>query len=1035
MKKKGLLLLIVLFVSLGLFGCTDSTPAEVSAIIVSGEARVAMGTSTIYTAEVVPDNAEDKQVTWSIVNQTGEATINESGVITPVKEGTIKVVAKATNGVEGFKNVTIIAGKIPVETVTIVGPNSLNLNQDGIYIAQVTPMDATDPSVEWSVVPGTGSATITQTGNLTPQTEGTVTVVAIADGVSDEFQVMINPAVIPVEDIEIVAPEEIFEFDEKLLSYNVIPSNATYQTVSWTVINGTGSATISPAGYLIAIKPGTITVRITIDSKVHEETLEILNLPSQVTDFVYSKDGYFFEGTSNEPFRFLGTNNYTLHYKSDAMIDDAVKQAADMGIKVIRMWSFFDGWEDEGRANYAYGQLRPGVYDKTPYEEYGEILYDRNTGARRDPVNILERVDYTIRRASQYGIRVVLVMTNYYPEFGGMETYVKWYNTLNSATLTKSAFYTNETIKGWYKDWLNHVTNRVNSYTGLTYKDDPTIFAWELANEPDGGGVVAWATEMSAYLKETLQVQQMVAVGAQGSLGNVPDNLVINKDTAEGRIAADDDFNYTFTRSGIGTNGYGYGTSVNHWGLLQIPTVDYVTAHLYPDHWGIDKNYAVEYGEKFIKDHVAVAKYWAKPFVLEEYGVMRSTMSESKQIHRDLAFDVWNNALYSMGGSGSMFWILTGLEDSPDADADGNYPDFDGFRIQNDGGSTATLLKQYAKLYRGEITEISRQSEVHMLSPLASIITKDANYKVEAKVLPLDKAVDKVYLYINGQQPKEMTARPEDAYRTGIYDYTLKMTDISPGEQYTIKIVVQFTDGSSVETRPRNVRRYIYLELDNLYSIDFNAIQTVNFQTFGSYEATLKKISHNKQLEMLELDVQNKNVNWSEHKVKLIAFPPTSYGLPMIPNTFRLQYTTYYNKAIVDALPNSGSGTLKNYIALEPGWVKTGIDQNNVTINTIKANAAKEDTDPTKRTDIGVRWIDLNKDSVETAEELFYFHTLTIEFIPNDTLNAVAINPTTGSLPYEGIMYIDDVKLFGYAQGAPIDSLEPDPDFVFNFGD
>ena len=117
------------------------------------------------------------------------------------------------------------------------------------------------------------------------------------------------------------------------------------------------------------------------------------------------------------------------------MIDDVIIQAADMGIKVIRMWAFFDGWEDEGRANYAYGQIAPGVYDKTPKEYFGETLYDRNTGLEKDPCPHFDRVDYTIRRAGQYGIRVELVLTNYYPEFGGMQMYANWYNTLNPALM------------------------------------------------------------------------------------------------------------------------------------------------------------------------------------------------------------------------------------------------------------------------------------------------------------------------------------------------------------------------------------------------------------------------------------------------------------------------------------------------------------------------------------------------------------------------------------------------------------------------
>ena len=57
------------------------------------------------------------------------------------------------------------------------------------------------------------------------------------------------------------------------------------------------------------------------------------------------------------------------------------------------------------------------------------------------------------------------------------------------------------------------------------------------------------------------------------------------------------------------------------------------------------------------------------------------------------------------------------------------------------------------------------------------------------------------------------------------------MTNIEPGEDYTIKVVVKFTDDSTLETEVRNIRRYKYLELDTLYDMDFNSEQQINFQT------------------------------------------------------------------------------------------------------------------------------------------------------------------------------------------------------------
>jgi len=35
-----------------------------------------------------------------------------------------------------------------------------------------------------------------------------------------------------------------------------------------------------------------------------------------------------------------------------------------------------------------------------------------------------------------------------------------------------------------YKGYLKKMATRVNTFTGVMYKNDPTIFAWDLLNEP-----------------------------------------------------------------------------------------------------------------------------------------------------------------------------------------------------------------------------------------------------------------------------------------------------------------------------------------------------------------------------------------------------------------------------------------------------------------------------------------------------------------------------------------------------------------------
>lgn len=47
-------------------------------------------------------------------------------------------------------------------------------------------------------------------------------------------------------------------------------------------------------------------------------------------------------------------------------------------------------------------------------------------------------------------------------------------------------FYTNRACLVDYRNYVNAFTQRVNSYNGLKYSDDPTILAWETGNELGG---------------------------------------------------------------------------------------------------------------------------------------------------------------------------------------------------------------------------------------------------------------------------------------------------------------------------------------------------------------------------------------------------------------------------------------------------------------------------------------------------------------------------------------------------------------------
>ena len=48
--------------------------------------------------------------------------------------------------------------------------------------------------------------------------------------------------------------------------------------------------------------------------------------------------------------------------------------------------------------------------------------------------------------------------------------------------------FTDQTILSWYLNCVEKIVTRVNALTGIAYKDDPAIFAWDLINEPHAPG-------------------------------------------------------------------------------------------------------------------------------------------------------------------------------------------------------------------------------------------------------------------------------------------------------------------------------------------------------------------------------------------------------------------------------------------------------------------------------------------------------------------------------------------------------------------
>ena len=356
-------------------------------------------------------------------------------------------------------------------------------------------------------------------------------------------------------------------------------------------------------------------------------------------------------------FYYAGTNNYYLNFKPKESVDAVLEDAAEMGLKVVRTWGNLDaGVKTDKVSDKGYTVFTDNVDGSGEKEGVYYQYFDADLG--RPVVNEgedgLQKLDYALYKAEQEGIKLLITFTNNWEAFGGMGQYVQWAKLAGENVSGHDDFYTNETIKGWYKDYIKTLLNHENVYTGVKYKDDPTIFSWELANEPrcesdagcENNTVVKWATEMSAYVK-SIDDNHMLAVGDEGF------------------------YNYGYNDFPEGDHKYVYhgSSGMDYLQLTSIPDIDFGTLHVYCDQWGLTK----EQGEFWFKKHGEDTAAMNKPLIAEEFGW--KDQGERADVYTDW-FNIFEGNTYEgVEFAGTNYWMLASM------DGGSLYQDYDGYTV------------------------------------------------------------------------------------------------------------------------------------------------------------------------------------------------------------------------------------------------------------------------------------------------------------------------------------------------------------------
>lgn len=389
--------------------------------------------------------------------------------------------------------------------------------------------------------------------------------------------------------------------------------------------------------------------------------------------FAYTQGTRFM--LDGSPFYYAGTNCYYLTFKSQEAVDNVFKDAEAMGLKVIRVWGNLDvgvktGTTDtNGYQVFTNNNDGSGEKDGIYFQYFDKALGKPVTNFGEDGV---KKLDYALYQAEKHGMKLLITFTNYWDAFGGMGQYIKWAQELGISGLKKDDFYTNETLKGWYKDYVNGLLNHTNPYTGRKLKDEPSVFAWELANEPRCNSdaqckddiLYNWAKEMSEYVK-SIDPNHMVALGDEGFF-NRPYGYFDEYTTS----------NYAF----YGAEG------VDFEKLMTIDTLDFGTPHLYLDQWGMKHTGTGQDDLLWFKIHGETCAELGKPVILEEFGLTNRTIrdSEYEQWFEVLEGNVYETVEYA----GTNYWMIASYIDGA------LYPDYDQYTVYGPEGTDTESTRQ-----------------------------------------------------------------------------------------------------------------------------------------------------------------------------------------------------------------------------------------------------------------------------------------------------------------------------------------------------
>lgn len=272
---------------------------------VADEATINLGaTETLQVVYNPEDTTDDKTVTWNSTNT--DAVTVDNGVVTAVGEGSSTVTATVGEKVATI-NYTV---RIPLESITINGDETLSKNEEKTLTVTYNPTNTTDnKTVDWESS-NPEIVSIDSTGKITGKKGGTAKITATVGNVKAEKEVKV---VVPIESVSLSGDDSILKGESKRLTATINPEDTTDdKTITWSS-DDEDVLFVDQNGQMRGIKEGTANVKAVVAGK---ETTKQITVNEIHIDSITIDGDQEFEMVKNQ------TKNLSAKINPDNTTDD-----------------------------------------------------------------------------------------------------------------------------------------------------------------------------------------------------------------------------------------------------------------------------------------------------------------------------------------------------------------------------------------------------------------------------------------------------------------------------------------------------------------------------------------------------------------------------------------------------------------------------------------------------------------------------------------------------------------------------------------